>query len=429
MWTAFLGPAIPLPDPNIGPEGYDDITEEVGIVSTPVISAADDTIYVVSANKDPNSSDPAAYSHWLHALDTGNGSEKPGSPVKIDPHYPGNGDGNIDGLINFTSNRQLQRSAIVLSGGILYIAFASYGDATPSHGWIIAYNASTLNQTNVFMTTPSYVPGGLQMPGLGSIWQGGQGPAVDDSGNIYFITGNGDFNGFSDPMPADLGNSIVKLTSDLKLVDWFSPYNNNDLNLNDMDLGSGGALLIPGTNLLIGGGKEGKLYLINMNNMGHFNPENDNQTVQPPFPVFTESDPQGGHQIIGGPVYWNGPYGPLVYVSPMEASVKTYRLEGNILRPAAPASESNVTVAYGGWMSISANGDLPGTGILWVSELNVVHAFDASNLQNELWNSDMDHSRDYPGDVSKFSPPTIANGKVYLATISGYLDVYGRMEN
>ena len=141
-----------------------------------------------------------------------------------------------------------------------------------------------------------------QLPALGSIWQGGQGPAADSSGNIYFITGNGDFNGYSNPMPRDVGDSIVKLTQYLKLADWFSPFNNSNLDLNDFDLGSGGALLIPGTNLLVGGGKEAKLYLIDRDNMGHFNPNNDNQIVQPPFPVITESDPQDYHELTGGPV-------------------------------------------------------------------------------------------------------------------------------
>jgi hypothetical protein len=266
------------------------------------------------------------------------------------------------------------------------------------------------------------------MPGLGTIWQGGQGPAADSSGNIYFITSNGDFNGFSNPIPSDLGDSIVKLTQDLKLADWFSPFNNNNLSINDMDLGSGGALLIPGTNLLTGGGKEAKLYMIDRNKMGRFNPYNDDQTVQPPFSVVTGSDSEGDHWLTGGPVYWNSPVGPQVYVSPTLASVKAYRLAGGVFRPATPISTSNVVLAgSGGWMSISANGSIPGTGILWVSELNILHAFDASYLQSELWNSGVNPARDHLGEAAKFCPPTIANGKVYMATFSGYLAVYGRL--
>ncbi len=430
LWDASLGPSIPLPDPNIGDEGYGDITVEVGIVSTPYISTENNNIYVVSTNKDPNRSDAGAYSHWLHALDIGTGAEKLGGPVKISASYPGDGNGSVNGIINFTSNKHLQRSALLLSSGMIYIAFASYGDAIPAHGWVMAYDANTMNQTAVYVTTPDDVPGIRQMPGLGAIWQGGQGPAADSSGNIYFITGNGDFNGFSNPMPRDLGDSFVKLTSDLKLADWFSPFNNDNLSANDMDLGSGGALLIPDTNLLVGGGKEGKLYLINRTNMGHFNPYNDDQTVQPPLPVGGGSDYQGYqgyHELFGGTVYWNSTNGSMIYESPIMATVKAYRLVAGVLQP-EPISESKVALdGSGGFMSISANGSLSGTGILWVSEPNELHAFDASNLQNELWNSEMNPERDNLGMMAKFCPPTIANGKVYMATFSGYLAVYGSL--
>ncbi len=429
LWEASLGPSIPLPDPNIGPQGeYVDITDEVGIVSTPYISTGNNTMYVVSTNKDPNSSDAGAYSHWLHALDISSGVEKLGGPVQISASYPGDGDGNVNGIIDFTSNRQLQRSALLQSNGRIYIAFASYADAIPAHGWVMAYNATTLDQEAVYITTPDYAPYIFpQLPGLGTIWQGGQGPAADSSGNIYFITGNGDFNGFDfNPMPSDLGDSIVKLTPDLKLMDWFSPHNNSELNMFDLDLGSGGALLIPGTDMLVGGGKEAKLYLIDRNNMGHFNPDNDDQIVQPPFSVITRSDIQGDNELVGGPVYWNGPNDSFVYVSPMNASVKAYRFADGVFEPTTPISESNFTLGdWGGWMSLSANGNISKTGILWVSEPNVLHAFDATNLQNELWNSDMNQARDDPGEAAKFCPPTIANGKVYLSTFSGYLAVYG----
>jgi len=182
-----------------------DITDEVGIVSTPYISIENNTIYVVSTNKDPNSSDNGSYSHWLHALDISTGAEKLGGPVKISASFPGNGDGSVNETINFISHMQLQRPGLLLSNGMIYIAFGSYGDATPSHGWVMAYDANTLYQTAVYVSTPDYVINEEQLPGLGSIWQGGQGLAADGSGNIYFITGNGDFNGFSNPFPHDLG--------------------------------------------------------------------------------------------------------------------------------------------------------------------------------------------------------------------------------
>jgi hypothetical protein len=468
IWKINLGPSIPLPDPNIGPQGYEDITVEVGIVSTPCISTANHTIYVVSTNKDPNGSDAGAYSHWLHALDINTGTEKLGGPVKISASFPGNGDGSVKGVIGFISHRQLQRAALLLSNERIYIGFASYGDATPSHGWIIAYDTNTLNQVAVYNTTPDDVPNRPSdaLPGMGTIWQGGQGMAADSLGNIYFITGNGDFNGIR-----DLGDSIVKLTPDLKLADWFSPHNNSDLNKKDLDLGSGGVLLIPSTNLLVGGGKEAKLHLIDRNNMGHFNPDNDNQIVQ----SFDVSRPDGVHQLRGGPVYWNSPSSSLFYVSPMNDHVKAYRFASSVFSPTTPVSDSGVSLGgAGGWMSISANGSVAGTGILWVSERQstlldrlivwldslinrcnicskvanyiatvlgflpfwnyaayfrtvpgVLHAFNALNLQDELWNSKENPGRDSLGEVAKFCPPTIANGKVYMATFSGYLVVYG----
>jgi hypothetical protein len=242
IWTINLGPSITLPDPNIGPQGYEDITVEVGILSTPCISTVNHAIYVVSTHKDPNGSDAGAYSHWLHALDINTGTEKLGGPVKISASFPGNGDGSVNGIIDFISHRQLQRAALLLSNERIYIGFASYGDATPSHGWIIAYDANTLNQVAVYNTTPDDVPNRPSgaLPGMGTIWQGGQGMAADSFGNIYFITGNGDFNGIN-----DLGDSIIKLTPDLKLADWFSPHNNSDLNIKDLDLGSGGVLRVP----------------------------------------------------------------------------------------------------------------------------------------------------------------------------------------
>lgn len=426
LWEKSLGPSVPLPDPNIGPKNYGDITVEAGIVSTPVISPANDIIYIVSANKDPKRSDAEAYSHWLHALDIRTGDEKLGGPARISACYTGNGDGSVNGIIDFESHRQLQRSALLLSQGRIYIAFASYGDETPAHGWVMAYDADTLKQLSVFNTTPESIPDRpwFSKPGMGTVWQGGQGLAADDKGNVYFITGNGEFNGFSDPMPSDLGDCIIKLTPDLKPADWFSPHNNNELNILDLDLGSGGVLLIPDSNLLLGGGKEAKLYLIDRDNMGHFNPDNDHQ-IRQSFCISIINN-----QIRGGPVYWNGDGGHFVYLSPQRDHLKSYRLIGGLFRPAEPISKSKVAIgSSGGWLSLSSNGKMPGTGIVWLSEgdksSGVLHAFDATRLEKELWNSKMEQSRDDLGIAAKFCPPTIANGKVYMATFSGYLAVYG----
>ncbi len=157
LWSVSLGPSVPLPDANIGPSGFDDITVEVGILSTPVISLANNLLYVVSTNKDPNSSVPSAYSHSLHALNIQTGEEMLGGPVTISATYSGNASDSVGGIITFLDHRELQRSALLLSKGMIYISFAAYGDQIPSHGWILAYDASTLNQVAVFNTTPDTV--------------------------------------------------------------------------------------------------------------------------------------------------------------------------------------------------------------------------------------------------------------------------------
>jgi hypothetical protein len=291
LWKNILPVPVPLPDPNIGPSGYADILNEVGIISTPVISLQHNAIYVVSFTKVGS-----VYSHWLWALDLATGSDKIFPPVQIMGSVQGSGDGSVNGQITFTSNRQIQRSALLLANDIIYIAFASYGDQGPYHGWVFAYNATTLQQVAVYNTTPN--------GGQGGIWMAGQGPAADSANNVYFTTGNGSFN--SDG--SALGDSFVKLRPDLTLADWFSPNDNSTLNFWDWDVGSSGVLLIPGTNLLLGGGKVPKFYLLDTNNMGHFQNWSDSQIVQS-FPVNSNLDPNipPTHHIHGGPAYWNGP--------------------------------------------------------------------------------------------------------------------------
>ena len=326
LWHASLGPSASLPDPNIGPRsnllatlqlignvllknpliifslfrqlgnqdlqtalstfaGYKDIVGEVGIVSTPVISLAHNVLYVVAFTKESHS-----YAHRLHALDLATGEEKFGGPVQIKAIVQGTGAGSTNGAIPFVSNRQLQRSALLLTNDVIYIAFASYGDQDPYHGWAFAHNATTLQQIAVYNATPNKSEGG--------IWMAGQGPSADDANNIYFMTGNGDF----EQDGSALGGSFIKLKPDLTLADWFAPFNTVALSNADIDVGSSGALLIPGTNLLLGGGKEGKFYLLNKDNMGHFNANDDSQIVQS---FYAEQD----HHIHGSPIYWNGPHG------------------------------------------------------------------------------------------------------------------------
>jgi hypothetical protein len=468
LWKAVLEPSVPLPDPNIGPYstvipplqtfadflnqpasilsaargawdefrqawseglasvlallkgGYDNIAVEVGILSTPVISLTHNALYAVTFTKVGNT-----YAHQLHALDLTTGVEKFGGPVRLEASIPGTGDGSVNGKIPFISNRQLQRPALLLVNDVVYIAFASFGDADPYHGWIFAHNATTLKQVAVYNTTPN--------AGRGGIWMSGQGPAADSNNHIYFMTGNG---GFQEDGSA-LSNSIVKITPDSALADWFAPFNGVALSAADADVGSSGTLLIPGTNLLVGGGKEGKLYLLDRERLGNFNALSDSQIVQS---FYVSKD----HHIHGGPVYWNGPNGAWIYVWPENEYLKAYRLVNGQFQT-TPVSQITTKTPVdvpggsggmpGGMLSMSANGNSAGSGILWASHPynasaehavveGILRAFDASDLTRELWNSKQNASRDDIGTFAKFCSPTIANGKVYMASFSGYLAVY-----
>jgi hypothetical protein len=426
LWSKNLGPSVPLPDNNIGPANYKEILVEVGILSTPVISIEKNAIYLVTMTEPSQ----GVYEHHLHALDLNDGSEKFSGPKKIEASVPGTGDGAVldpvsgKSMVPWISKTQSQRLSLTLSNGTVYFGSASFGDRGPYHGWILGYDATTLEQKDVYNTSPS--------GGLSGVWQSGQGFNVDADGNLFVITGNGT----TDPTiekPTDLGDSVLKLSgsSPTTLLDWFTPFNYNILNINDTDLGSSGGLLIPGTHLFVGGGKEGRLYVWDANNLGHYHKEDDSQIVQS-IPNATN-----GH-IHGSPVYWEGSGKKLVYIWSEGDSLKAFQFNGKDLNPTT-VSESTFTAPDGmpgGFLSVSANGNQESTGIVWASmpiagDANqatvdgVLRAFDASDLTKELWNSSMNPVRDSVGKYAKFSSPTIANGKVYLSTFSNQLNVYG----
>ncbi len=411
LWgPVHLGPAIPLPDPNIGPGGYKDISVEVGIVGTPVISLNRRALYVVAATKDRG-----RYYHRLHKLSLSTGKAL---------HAPRTIAGSIRG-VRFESHRQLQRAALVLAGNVVFVAFASYGDQDHYHGWIFGYTAGTLTTVGKFITTPNGQRGG--------IWQAGQGPAADEHNSLYFMTGNGTFHHDG----SNLGDCMVRVLPNLKVADWFSPHNNSSLDSADNDLGSAGVLLIPGTNLVLGGGKEGKFYLVDRNHLGRFRPHDDNQIVQH---FYAGRHPVGfSHHIHGAPVYWHGPKGRWIYVWPENEALRAFKMVGGKFQTTPISKSSTVdpsnfpggaTGMPGGMLSVSARGRTGGSGIVWASHPyrddanqqvvgGIVRAYDASNLKRELWNSKMVASRDDIGNFAKFCPPSVANGKVYMASMGG----------
>jgi len=413
LWSVTLGPSVPLPDPMIGSVcgSYRDIFYEIGVLSTPVIDRATGTLYVSAKTKEGT-----AYVDRLHALDLATGAEKMGGPVTITASVTG-----TLGPRTLASVYANQRASLLLVNGRVHVSFASYCDTGAYFGWVLGYDASNLAQ-------PPLVYNAAQDGTQASVWHAGQAPAADAAGNVYVITGNGSFNGSTGGR--NLGNAYVKLSPSLAALDWFVPYNYAALNAADLDLGSAGPLLIPGTSLVVSGSKEGKLYLVNTNGMGHHQSTDDSQIVQS-FKAFT------GH-LHGSPVYWDGPDGPLVYFWAEEDYLKGYRFSGGRLGT-TPFTQSTFTAPLGmpgGMLSISADGSAAGTGILWANvpllgdanqslQFGVLRAFNASNLTQELWSSQANAARDASGKFAKFVAPTVANGRVYLPTFSKQVAVYG----
>lgn len=421
LWqVSFLDPAhgvVPVSHADVGGAcgDYEDISGNIGILSTPVIDEASKTIYVVAKTKD-NGGNQA---YRLHALDITTGVERAGSPVAISASAPGTGGGSKGGTITFDPVSANQRCALTLANGLVYIAFASYCDTGPYHGWVLAYDAATLAQKAVYNDTPNGEEGG--------IWMSGQGPSADDDGNVYLISGNGDFDG-NMPGGKNFGLSFLKLSPTLSVLDWFTPYNFAALNAGDLDLGSSGALLVPGTNLVVGGGKNGFVYVLDKANLGHWNAQSDAQIVQS-FQATTA-------HVHGSVITWNIPGSQQIYVWGEDGYLESYRLQNGKFQPVGQSVMPAPDGMPGGMLSLSGNGVTPGTGIVWATHPlsgnanqavrpGILQAFDASDVTHLLWDTQQNPARDDFGDFAKFCPPTVADGKVFLATFSGQLVVYG----
>jgi hypothetical protein len=405
--------------------GYQDFSGNMGIVGTPTIDPATGTLFVVARTKETT----GAFLQWLHAIDVATGADHTNSPVNITASVAGTGDGSVNGVITFDGQHQNQRPALTLANGTVYIAWSSHCDWRPYHGWVIGYDAATLNRTIVYNNTPNGYEGG--------IWMSNHGPAVDETGNVYLSTGNGSVGAPGNPKDViNRGESFLKLTPSggtLAVSSWFTPHNWQDLENYDLDLGTGGVLLIPGTPLMFSGGKQGWMYLVNRDNMGGLSDVPTDSNVLQSFQV-------SGDAVHGGPVWWAGPSNRCAYVWPASDHLQQYpldpvnqvfKLTARILgTPVAPQGQP------GGILSLSANGSTAGSGVLWASHQasgdanqatrpGILRAFDAENVGRELWNSQMVMKRDDVGNFAKFCPPTVANGRVYLATFSNRINVYG----
>jgi hypothetical protein len=424
LWSVDLrnpsAGVTPIPITDIVGHNNGNIVGNVGIESTPVIdnvssSPTYHTIYLVARTKEVSGA-TTNYVARLHALDITSGAEKFGGPVVIDTSVP----------LVFDPLHENQRSSLALVNGMVLFSWASHEDLNVWYGWIMAYNSQTLAQVSAFCTTPGDSEGG--------VWMSGRAPAVDSSGNVYYASGNGGWDGVS-----NFGDSVMKFSTTggvLSMTDYFTPDDYATLASDDLDLGSGGPMLIPGTNLLVHGGKTSIFYLMNLSNLGHEQSGNG-QIVQN---FSTGGDAEGDNEIHAGPVFWNrtSGAGPTMYVWANYMPLQGFQFNGSTFN-ATPISESTIVAPQGdsgGVLTLSANGSTAGTGIVWSSMpldqdadvgtvQGVLRAYDANNLATELWDSTMDDSRDDMGIWPKYSPPTVANGKVYMASFSNLLNVYG----
>ena len=416
--TPNMGNARPVRAREVGQRchewgGYKDFSKNIGIVGTPVIHLDRRTIYLVARTKEKG-----RFVQRLHSLDIATGAPRPNSPVVIKASTTGTGVGSVNGVIEFDPEIHNQRAALLLANGRVYIAWASHCDTGPYHGWIMAYDAESLDQVAATVVTPEGEFGG--------IWQSNSGPSADSQGNIYLTTGNGSF--AAPKGGRDFGNAFLKLSSSLEVLDWFVPFNFEAFNVADHDLGSSGVLLVPGTELLASGGKGGgQLYLLDRRSLGRFKPDSNDQIIQ--------SLTIGGGGLYGTATYWDGPDGPHIYVWPRNEVGKMFKLHKRHIEQVPVSTTIESTDRPGGILAVSANGKTAGTGILWAvtgeGNANVkrvwgaLRAFDATDLSAELWNSKQNSARDKLGRMAKFNTPVIANGKVYVATFSKKIVVYG----
>jgi hypothetical protein len=386
--------------------GCTQVSPEIGITATPVIDRTRNAIYVVAMSKDT----AGTYFQRLHALDLTTGKELFGGPKDITANYPGTGDNSSGGNVVFDPKQYKERPGLLKINGTIYTTWSSHCDIRPYTSWVMAFSADTLAQSSVL----NLVPNGSE----GGIWMSGSAPAADSAGNILFLEGNGDFdttlNAQGFPSSADCGNCFVKISTGagLKLVDYFTPHNTVSESSADLDLGSGGAILLPDVqdaggltkHLTVGAGKDAVIYVADRDNMGKFNPNSDQ--------IYQEISGQLGGQVFSMPAYFNG----TVYYGALGDALKAFPV-ANAKLAIAPASQTTHNFTYPGTTpSVSANGAT--NGIVWAIENSgaILFAYDAADLAKELYDSDQAaNGRDHFSG-NKFITPMVVNGKVYVGT-------------
>jgi len=414
-WTMNLGTPVPASDTQcslLGPE--------VGITSTPVIDVEAKTIWFTSRNKENGQ-----FFHKLHALDIATGEPRPNSPVVITATAPGNGSASVNGIVTFDPLRTMQRPGLLKVGNRIFLGFASLCDIAPYHGWVLGYDATTLAQTHVHITTPN--------GGEGGIWNGGVGLNADANGDIYYTAGDvydtsgqSPFNG-----AGNLGNSVVRLHDNgtsFSVVTTFTPFDTRTFSPQDLSLGNGGGILIPGTNLYVAGDKRGVNFLVDRDNMGG-QADQDAQIAQ-----RWQGSTRG---VPGGGVYFKQGTGGTYYLWGIGDRLRGYKFNGQTFDLPPAVNTTTLTGYPGGALALSSNGEAAGSSILWAvrgkrtstgyaasTGAGTLLAFDATDITKQLYSSD-ESVADMLGNASKFAPPTIANGRVFVGTSSNQLVVYG----
>ena len=481
LWQHKLG--APMPTPNVhlpavqSNTPYHDLAPEEGITATPVIDRESGTLYFTNFEEKPESVPPgASWHHYLHAVNLADGEDrqKPTEiyacftsdvAVKINNHQLIRGRHNVNTRQCFDPLQHMQRVALLLVKPAnalpqIVLAFGSHGDYPPYHGWVMSYQANDIGkQLAVWVSNTDNTPEGSG----GGIWQSGMGLALDEGNNFYLITGNGAFN-----HDTAFGESILRFSTannTIAMAGYFTPCNRDVLDKSDIDLGSSGPMLLLDPSLpsnpgyLLAGGKEGVIYMIRKDHLpgrqsclvtaGH-----QQDQIHMKFQAVA-GDSKHSHHIHGAPVYWNSKArGPVIYVWGETDHLRAYPLVQTMTpgglqwfinnKPAAWAVGADTSPAHpwnpnrwmmtGGMLSISSNGDHD--GVIWATtpfnnDANlkavpgILRAYDAADLRKELWNSYEDRDSDDFGNYAKFTPSTVANGKVYVPTFSNHLTVYG----
>lgn len=411
LWQKNLlittGPLLQVTPVSSSDVNCTDMVPEIGVTGTPVIDTTLNAMYLVAKTKVHNLQTGQTYfQQTLYAIDIRTGMFR--APAHgITAQVQGNGQGSQGGIITFNALLEGQRAGLLLSGNNVYVAWASHCDNGAYHGWLMAFNKITLYSQGVYVDTPNGREGGY--------WGGGSGPAIDSSGGLYVVSGNGSYDGTTNN---DYGDSVQRLSwanRSFSLVDYFTPWDQQSLDNADLDVGSGGVTLLPDQpgaqypHLLVQVGKEGTIDLINRDNMGGYNPNNDDQIVQTlPFVI-------GG--VFGGPAFWNN----TAYFGGIYDHLKAFSYNPTSQQlSAGPTSQTTLAFHFPGPTPvISSNGT--SNGIVWAIQSDtygggnaVLHAYSATNLATELYNTTQNNSRDNPGLALKFTVPTVADGHVFV---------------